>query len=161
MSLRHAVLPPCKTAKQNTHYFHPPSWRLFVHALRSQNNECSVHLRSLPRKKAGAPAGSSGKSGCFSLDDKQVNRMYVIWRSGLQPRRLLTITRILFNGAHTDVRGMCRNRRRQGKRFLQLENGFSNAREQRNKKLGSTCKLRRSFACRLTFFFYMTEKELM
>jgi hypothetical protein len=38
--------------------FSPPSWRLFVHALRSQNNECSVHLSLHHRKKAGAPAGS-------------------------------------------------------------------------------------------------------
>lgn len=31
--------------------------------------------------------------------------MYVIWRSGLQPRRLLTITHILFSGAATDGSG--------------------------------------------------------
>ena len=46
----------------------------------------------------------------FKLDDKQVNRMYVIvWGScateRTQPRRLLTITHILFSGAATDGSG--------------------------------------------------------
>ena len=54
ISLRHSFLHPCKKLKQNTHYFHLPSWRLFVHASRSQNNECSVHLRLHHRENGGS-----------------------------------------------------------------------------------------------------------
>ena len=56
ISLRHSFLHPCKKLKQNTHYFHPPSWRLFVHALRSQNNEPSQHSCSETRSKCSSGA---------------------------------------------------------------------------------------------------------
>lgn len=99
-SLRHSFLHPCKKLKQNTHYFQPPSCRLFgrfaVHKImRVLFTFACIHFLT-----CGSFVNLS--KYIFLPVFLQVNRMYVMLQRGLQPRRLLNITSILFRCAAMD-----------------------------------------------------------